>query len=163
MIKVFLSLGTNLGNKQTNLLKAINEIDENIGSVISFSKVYETEAWGFECKDNFQNQIIEVMTDLEPLQLIDCCIDIEKTMGRKRNDYRKYESRIIDIDILFYGEEIIKEENLQIPHPLLHQRRFILEPLNEIAPELIHPLFGKSISRLLEECEDTGLVKILVK
>lgn len=160
MMKVFLSLGSNLGNRQTNLSKAINEIDENVGRVISFSGVYETEAWGFESNDNFLNQVIVVMTDVEPFQLIDDLLDIEKTMGRKRNDYRKYESRIIDIDILFYGEEIISEENLKIPHPLLHERKFILEPLNEIAPDLIHPLLGKPISKLLEECPDTGVVKV---
>ena len=161
MIKVFLSLGSNLGNKWTNLQKAINEIDENIGSVIIQSGIYETEAWGFESKDHFLNQVIVVMTELEPLELIDCCLDIEKTMGRKRNDYRKYVSRIIDIDILFYGEEILKEENLQIPHPLIQKRRFILEPMNEIAPDLIHPLLGKSISVLREECTDTGQVKLV--
>jgi len=160
MMKVFLSLGSNLGNRQTNLSKAINEINENVGRVISFSGVYETEAWGFESNDNFLNQVIVVMTDVEPFQLIDDLLDIEKTMGRKRNDYRKYESRIIDIDILFYGEEIISEENLKIPHPLLHERKFILEPLNEIAPDLIHPLLGKPISKLLEECPDTGVVKV---
>jgi len=161
MIKVFLSLGSNLGNKWTNLQKAINEIDENIGSVIIQSGIYDTEAWGFECNDHFLNQVIVVMTELEPLELIDCCLDIEKTMGRKRNDYRKYVSRIIDIDILFYGEEILKEENLQIPHPLIQKRRFILEPMNEIAPDLIHPLLGKSISVLREECTDTGQVKLV--
>jgi len=160
MMKVFLSLGSNLGNRQTNLSKAINEIDENVGRVISFSGVYETEAWGFESNDNFLNQVIVVMTDVEPFQLIDDLLDIEKTMGRKRNDYRKYESRIIDIDILFYGEEIISEENLKIPHPLLHERKFILEPLNEIAPDLIHPILCKSISKLLDECADTGAVKV---
>jgi deoxyguanosine kinase len=161
MIKVFLSLGTNLGNKQDNLLKAIKEIREGIGHVAKLSGIYETAAWGFECKDNFLNQVILVETDLSPFQLIDSCLVIENKMGRERKNSANYESRIIDIDILFFGEEIVKGASLQIPHSMLHQRRFILEPLNEIAPELIHPILGKSISELLEECADTGLVRLL--
>jgi 2-amino-4-hydroxy-6-hydroxymethyldihydropteridine diphosphokinase len=162
MIKVFLSLGTNLGNKQDNLLKAIKEIGESLGHVVKLSGVYETTAWGFECDDTFLNQVIVVETDFEPLQLINCCLAIEKKMGRERKNSENYESRIIDIDILFYGEEIVEVENLQIPHSKLHLRRFILTPLNEIAPDLIHPILGESISKLLEQCTDTGSVKILV-
>ena len=160
MIKVFLSLGTNLGNKQDNLLKANNEIREEIGLVSKLSRIYETTAWGFESKDNFLNQVIVVETDMNPFQLINSCLAIEKKMGRERKNSKNYESRIIDIDILFYGEEIDNGEGLQIPHSMLHQRRFILEPLNEIAPDLIHPILGKSISKLLEECADTGSVKL---
>jgi 2-amino-4-hydroxy-6-hydroxymethyldihydropteridine diphosphokinase len=160
MIKVFLSLGTNLGSKLANLSTAITEIDENIGHINQQSGIYETEAWGFNCEDSFLNQVVRVETSLEPLQLINHCLGIEKKMGRVRNKGGNYESRVIDIDILFYGEKIVSEENLQIPHPLLHKRRFILEPLNEIAPDLIHPLLGKPISKLLEECPDTGAVKV---
>jgi 2-amino-4-hydroxy-6-hydroxymethyldihydropteridine diphosphokinase len=162
MIKVFLSLGTNLGNKRVNLSTAITEIDENIGHVALFSGIYETEAWGFECEYNFLNQVIQVETDLKPFQLINSCLTIEKKMGRERKKGDNYESRIIDIDILFYGDSIVAEDNLNIPHAHLHNRRFILEPLNEIAPDLVHPLLGKSISKLLEECADSGSVKLLV-
>jgi deoxyguanosine kinase len=162
MIKVFLSLGTNLGNKEANLLEAISEIYQNIGNVTLFSGIYETEAWGFECEYNFLNQVIMVITDLAPSQLINTCLTIEKEMGRERNKGENYESRIIDIDILFYGELIVAEDNLIVPHPHLHDRRFILEPLNEIAPDLIHPILGKSIWKLLEECTDSGSVRLLV-
>jgi 2-amino-4-hydroxy-6-hydroxymethyldihydropteridine diphosphokinase len=161
MIKVILSLGTNLGNKLENLLLAISEIVEKIGSVKTLSGIYETEAWGFESENNFLNQVILVETDLNPFQLINSCLTIEKKMGRERENSENYESRIIDIDILFYGEEIINTESLQIPHPMLHKRRFVLVPLNEIAPDLIHFILGKSISKLLEECADTGSVKLL--
>jgi 2-amino-4-hydroxy-6-hydroxymethyldihydropteridine diphosphokinase len=161
MIKVFLSLGTNLGNKQANLSTAISEIEKNIGQITLYSRIYETAAWGFECENNFFNQVILVITDMEPSLLINSCLAIEKKMGRERNKGENYESRKIDIDILFYGELIVAEDNLIVPHPYLHDRRFILEPLNEIAPDLIHPILGKSISKLLEECTDTGAVKLL--
>lgn len=161
MIKVFLSLGSNLGNRKENLAKVILEIDKNIGHISVLSGIYETTAWGFQSENNFLNQVIIVMTDLEPSQLINRCLDIERIMGRERGEPGKYESRIIDIDILFYGESIVKEDNLVIPHPHLQNRRFILEPLNEIASYLIHPLLGKTISMLLEECTDIGTVKKL--
>jgi len=157
MKTVFLSLGSNLGNKQNNLSTAITAITKNVGNVCLLSAIYETGAWGFESKDNFLNRVIMVMTDMEPSELMNCCLAIEKKMGRERNHSGNYESRLIDIDILFYGESIIVEDKLKIPHPLIHERRFVLEPLVEIAPDLIHPLFEKSISQLLDECADTGI------
>jgi 2-amino-4-hydroxy-6-hydroxymethyldihydropteridine diphosphokinase len=162
MIKVFLSLGTNLGNKKANLSTAISEIEKNIGHITLYSGIYETEAWGFECEYNFLNQVILVMTDMEPSRLINSCLAIEKKMGRERKKGENYESRIIDIDILFYGESIVAENNLTIPHPQLHKRKFILEPLNEIAPDLVHPLLGKSVWKILEECADSGSVKVVL-
>lgn len=161
MIKIFLSLGTNIGNKLANLSTAIAEIEKNIGHINQQSAIFETEAWGFESDSNFFNQVIILESNLEPTQLIDSCLKIEKKMGRERNRTGNYESRIIDVDILFYGDSIVNEDNLSIPHPLLQKRRFILEPLNEIAPDFIHPVLGKSISKLLEDCTDTGLVKFV--
>jgi 2-amino-4-hydroxy-6-hydroxymethyldihydropteridine diphosphokinase len=161
MIKIFLSLGTNLGNQEANLSAAIAEICENIGNISLLSGIYETEAWGFESESNFLNQVIMLETNLNPAQLINSCLNIEKKMGRERKLTGNYESRIIDIDILFYGDSIVNEDKLCIPHPLMQNRRFILEPLYEIAPDFIHPLLGKSISKLLEECADTGTVKLL--
>jgi deoxyguanosine kinase len=157
MKKVFLSLGTNLGKKREYLSAATQEIARKIGNCTLISGIYETEAWGFESENNFLNQVIEITTNLEPSVLISQCLEIEKELGRERNNSGKYESRIIDIDILFYGDEVIHSENLQIPHPHLHKRRFILKPLNEIAPDMIHPALGKSISKLLTECTDTGI------
>jgi 2-amino-4-hydroxy-6-hydroxymethyldihydropteridine diphosphokinase len=161
MIKTFLSLGTNLGNKEANLSATIAEIEENIGNISLSSGIYETEAWGFECESNFLNQVIMVETNLKPSQLINFCLNIEKKMGRERKSSGNYESRIIDIDILFYGDSIVNEDKLFIPHPLLQNRKFILKPLHEIAPDFIHPVLGKSISRLLEECTDTGEVRLV--
>lgn len=160
MIKVFLSLGSDLGNKRENLNKAISEIELSIGEINTISGIYETEAWGFESKSNFLNQVILIETEIDPFHLIHSCLDIERKMGRERKQTGYYESRVIDIDILFYGESIVDDDNLTIPHQHLHKRRFILEPLNEIAPDFIHPLLGKSISELLAACDDTGLVKL---
>jgi len=161
MTTVFLSLGSNLENKHSNLSKAINEIDKKIGHVSERSGIYETESWGFESENDFLNCVIKVNTDLEPTQLIKQCLEIEKNMGRERKENGNYESRIIDIDILFYDNWIVSEDKLQIPHPHLHKRRFILEPLNEIAPDLIHPLLEKPISILLFDCTDSGIVRLL--
>ena len=160
MLKIFLSLGTNIGNKLANLSTAIAKIEKNIGHINQQSGVYETEAWGFKSESDFLNQVIMVETSLTPLQLLQCCLEIERSMGRERKQSGNYESRIIDVDILFYGDSIVNEEKLRIPHPLLEKRRFILEPLNEIAPDFIHPVMEKSITKLLEECTDTGVVKV---
>lgn len=161
MENVFLSLGTNLGNRIENLSLAIHLIDDEIGEISVMSGIYETEAWGFTCDEYFLNQVIVLETCLDPEQLIEKCLFIEKGMGRVRSGSENYESRIIDIDILFYGNQIIEQDNLQIPHPLLHLRRFILEPLCEITPELIHPVLGKPISELLSACEDQGIVHLI--
>ncbi|HNW51351.1 MAG TPA: 2-amino-4-hydroxy-6-hydroxymethyldihydropteridine diphosphokinase [Prolixibacteraceae bacterium] len=161
MEEVFLSLGTNMGDKLKNLSAAIHAIEAEIGQVSVVSGIYETEAWGFSCEEHFLNQVIVIQTSMDPGQLIEKCLFIEKGMGRIRSGSGDYESRIIDIDILFFGNQIIEQESLQIPHPLLHLRRFILEPLCEIAPELIHPVFGKPLSELLSTCEDQGIVHLM--
>jgi len=158
MKNVFLGIGTNLGSRESNLEQAVVEIEKYIGPVLSTSSIYETEPWGFKAKDEFLNRVIKVETELTPSGLLGKILLIESLLGRVRNEER-YSSRLIDIDILLYEDEIIEEENLKIPHPLLQHRRFVLVPLCELASEMIHPVLKKTIGELLELCEDRSKVK----
>jgi 2-amino-4-hydroxy-6-hydroxymethyldihydropteridine pyrophosphokinase len=155
---VFLGIGTNLGNRESNLEQAVARIEEYIGPVLDSSSIYETEPWGFQAKDEFLNKVVKVETELTPSEILERILIIESIMGRVRSKER-YSSRLIDIDILICEDMIIDEENLKIPHPLLHQRRFVLVPLCEVASDMIHPVLKKSISDLLEICEDKSEVK----
>jgi 2-amino-4-hydroxy-6-hydroxymethyldihydropteridine diphosphokinase len=159
MAKVYLSLGSNIGNRQANLAKAVAEIGRRIGAYCSSSGVYETGAWGFDSA-NFLNQVIFIETRLSPQSLIALCLEIEKEMGRTRNSDKGYASRVIDIDILFYNDLILNVENLIIPHPHIQDRRFILIPLHDIASSLRHPVLNKTVSELLAECSDEGMVTV---
>ena len=162
MKTVFLGIGTNLGDKEDNLKKALVMIEESIGHIVASSSIYETEPWGFECRHEFLNMVVLVKTDLKPSGLLGRILMTEARMGRLR-EAKKYSSRIIDIDILLYNKQIIKMVDLVIPHPLMHERRFVLVPLCEIAPEGIHPVFKKTFTKLLEECRDGSRVKIYSK
>ena len=153
MNKVYLGLGTNLGDRKRNLLAATEQIKAKIGNVVKSSSVYETAPWGFEADTDFLNMVVEVETKLAPSDVLKMILAIESHLGRERTQDR-YSSRIIDIDILFYDDLILEEKSLKIPHRLIHERRFVLAPLNEISPELIHPVLNKSISVLLEQCRD---------
>lgn len=157
-MQVFLGIGTNLGEREKNLVKAISLIEEHIGAVVKSSSVYETEPWGFETRDYFLNMVIAVKTNLKPSGLIGRILMIEAEMGRLR-DIKVYTSRIIDIDILFYGKRRFKTKTLVIPHPLMHKRRFVLVPLCEIVPEFVHPVSGRTMIDLLNECQDKSRVK----
>jgi 2-amino-4-hydroxy-6-hydroxymethyldihydropteridine diphosphokinase len=158
MTIVFLGIGTNLGNRESNLEEAVARIEEYIGPVLDSSSIYETEPWGFQAKDKFLNKVVKVKTELAPSGLLGRILMIEYLLGRVRGQDR-YSSRLIDIDILLYEDMIVEEESLKIPHPLLQQRKFVLVPLCEIASEMIHPVLKKSIGELLELCEDRGEVK----
>jgi len=160
MAIVYLSLGSNVGNRQAYLAHAVDEIIIKIGVVKKVSHQYETSAWGF-ISDNFLNQVIEVETNIEPHPLIAICLNIETDIGRVRYNSENYTPRIIDIDMLFYDDLIIEDEMLIVPHPHIPDRKFILIPLNEIAPEYNHPLFNKSVSKMLKECEDPGIATIV--
>jgi 2-amino-4-hydroxy-6-hydroxymethyldihydropteridine diphosphokinase len=153
----YISLGSNLGNRKQFIGKAEGCIQSEIGAILKKSSVYETEPWGFHHPVNFINRVLQVTTTLDPGIVLQKCLTIEKQLGRQRQQ-SKYEARTIDIDILFYEGDIIHSDDLQIPHPYLHLRRFILEPLNEIAPDLIHPGLIKPVSLLLSECIDKGNV-----
>ncbi len=156
--KVYLSLGSNRGDRLENLDNAQKLLIKKAGQLLCASSTYETLPWGMIDETNFFNRVISLETTLAPIQLLDVIIQIETEMGRVRT-HTKYEARIIDIDVLFYNDEIMNEPLLIVPHPLMHERRFVLEPTAEIAPEYIHPVFGKNIVKLLEECTDKIKVK----
>ncbi len=150
----YLLLGSNLGDKEAHLHSACGLINCRAGRISDHSSIYLTEPWGFDSTDVFLNQAIKIETNLKPGELLAVALNIESQLGRRRNGSSGYSSRVIDIDILFYGNQIIRTESLTLPHPQLHNRRFALMPLWEIAPDLIHPVFFKSIFQLLNECND---------
>ncbi len=151
---VYLILGSNLGNKLFYLQTAIRHISTKIGDIVKTSSVYESKPWGVTDQENYYNQVVQVSTLLSPQETIEKIHQIEAEMGRVRK--RKYDSRIIDIDIAFWNNEIISENQLEIPHPRLHLRKFALLPLLEINPELIHPAIKKSVREILQKCPDTS-------
>ena len=157
---VYLGIGTNLGNREENLKQAVAKIEEFIGPVLKSSSIYETAPWGFQSNDEFLNMVVQVETKLIPSGLLGRLLMIESLLGRVRGE-KHYSSRLIDIDILLYEDLIVEEESLKIPHPLLHERKFVLVPLCEIASEVIHPVLKKSVAELLEMCEDRSEVKKL--
>jgi len=154
IIKAVLSLGSNIGNRFGYITKAKNAIQLKAGEIETFSNIYETEPWGVENQENYLNQIIIINTVYHPLPLLFILQKIEKDLGRKREIH--FGARTIDIDILYYGDQIIKSQYLEIPHPLIQKRRFILVPLSEILPCQIHPYLKKTNGTLLEELDDDG-------
>ena len=162
MYIVFLGLGTNLGNRENNLNDAVAEIGKHVGKVLIKSSVYETEPWGFQSENKFLNTVIKVGTELSPKALLEEILRIEIYLGRVRSSVQ-YSSRIIDIDILFFDNQVINTHNLIVPHPKLHERKFVLVPLVETEPDYVHPVFKKSVSSLLEECEDRSEVRKFIQ
>lgn len=147
----YLLTGGNLGDRSKNLTEARNAI-EACGHIKKVSNLYQTAAWGVEEQEPYLNQAIELSTELPPAALLHALLGIEKKMGRIRNE--KYGPRLIDIDILFYNNEVIDEEGLVIPHPQLQNRRFALVCLADIAPHLMHPLLHRTVKQLLKDCTD---------
>lgn len=160
MNQAYLILGGNIGNRMENLEKARELINKDAGRIILKSEIFNTAAWGKTDQPDFYNQALKIETDLNPPDLLNELLKIEAKAGRIRNG-EKWAERTMDIDILFFNDEIINEQNLIIPHPHLEERRFVLAPLTDIASQHIHPVLKKSISVLLKECPDTSAVSIL--
>jgi 2-amino-4-hydroxy-6-hydroxymethyldihydropteridine diphosphokinase len=156
-IKAYISAGSNLGDRKANLEYALNELG-NAGTVLQTSSRFETEPVGYRDQPWFLNMAIEMETRLMPSELLRFCQDVENSRGRTRSFPNA--PRTLDLDILFYGDAAIREEGLIIPHPRMEERKFVLEPLAQIAPDLIHPILKQSIRSLLEACTDTSSIRL---
>lgn len=150
MAITYLGLGTNIGNKRRNLITAAALLAERVGDVLALSGFYETEPWGFESNNRFLNAAVKLNTDYSPQELLVVTQQIEKELGRTEKSNGTYHDRVIDIDILLYDDEVLQTPELVLPHPLMHERKFVMEPLAEIAPFVQHPIFKESIMDLNE-------------
>ncbi|TBO43470.1 2-amino-4-hydroxy-6-hydroxymethyldihydropteridine diphosphokinase [Pedobacter kyonggii] len=156
----YLLLGGNLGDREGNLKKAIELLNNKIGNVIAISSLYETAAWGKTDQPAFLNQAVSLQTRLTALEVLDCALSIEQELGRVRKD--KWGERLIDIDLILFGDEIINiPDKLQVPHPHMQDRKFVMEPLAEIAPGVIHPLLGETMLDICRNITDPLEVKKL--
>lgn len=159
-ITAYLSLGSNMDDRESILLNAMGKISRRAGTIIARSHWYEAEPWGFQSENKFINLCLACKTDYRPEAFLSLCLAIEAEYGRIRaGSY--YTDRPLDIDIIFWGNEVIHNETLMIPHPRFSARKFVLLPLNDIAPDLIDPVSGKSVKQLLEDCPDKTEVKPL--
>lgn len=158
MESALLLLGSNMGKKYEVLQEALKQIGVECGAIVSHSKIYRSEPWGFEADGFFLNMAIEIETYLEPHLLLKTVLEIENRLGRTRLDDGNYHSRTIDIDIIFYGHCVVDSPTLIIPHPNMHLRRFVLLPLSEIAPKYTHPILGISVLDILNLCVDKSEV-----
>ena len=149
MAIAYLALGTNIGNKRRNMITAAALFAERVGDVLALSGFYETEPWGFQSENTFLNAALQLDTSLSPLELLKATQEIEIEMGRTQKSNGAYHDRIIDIDILLYDNLVLQTPELTLPHPLMHERLFVMEPLAEIAPNVIHPVFKKPVISLL--------------
>jgi 2-amino-4-hydroxy-6-hydroxymethyldihydropteridine diphosphokinase len=157
MNSAYLITGGNMGQRDEQLAYAARLIEERCGTIIDRSSLYETAAWGKTDQNSFLNQALVLVTSLNARDLLNEILYIENLMGRDRVE--KYGPRIIDIDIIFFNHQIIREDGLTIPHPEMAKRRFVLEPLNQVIPAYIHPVYYKTVSELLERCDDKLPVK----
>lgn len=149
---IYFGLGTNEGNKEENIRGAIEELSHLLGTPTAVATIIETEPWGFQSDNSFLNTVVAFKSTLAPEEILKATQEIERRLGRTKKSFDGcYSDRPIDIDILLYGSRVIESEHLTIPHPLLHKRLFVLQPLAQIAPQVIHPTLGKSITRLLKE------------
>jgi 2-amino-4-hydroxy-6-hydroxymethyldihydropteridine diphosphokinase len=159
MIDVYLLLGSNLGDRNLFLHNAIAQVEQVIAPVIKASSVYETQSWGKAGAPDYLNQVVMLQTDMPAKSLLESILNIETALGRRREE--KWGPRTIDIDILFYGQQIINEPGLSVPHPEMHKRRFTLEPMCEINAMFKHPGCMKTILQLKDELQDNLIVKKL--
>lgn len=151
----YLCLGGNIGDREATLSEAVKQIAARAGKMESCSPLYETEAWGVTAQQAYLNQCVCVKTALAPLPLLQCLLNIEQGLGRRRTNSAVYEARTIDIDLLLFNDLVLEDKRLVVPHPRMHLRKFVLAPLNDIASGYLHPVFNKTIFNLLAECSDT--------
>lgn len=162
MEKCYLLFGSNMGDKNQIFAQACLLINNRCGHVVKVSSAYESEPWGFEAEEWFLNRAIEVETALKPSEMLHQLLDIEKELGRVRPKKKDgYASRPVDLDILYFGDRILLTDELVVPHPRLHQRRFALLPLCELIPDFVHPALGLTQRELLKRCNDPLIVRKL--
>ncbi|QHI38234.1 Deoxyguanosine kinase [Kordia antarctica] len=154
----YISIGSNVGDKRAHLQNAVQQLSVKIGRVVKISPIYETPSWGFDGGD-FYNACVCLKTELSSSEVMTEILEIETTLGRIRSETKAYKDRSIDIDIIFYEDEILKTDLLQLPHPLAHERKFVMQPLCDIAPSKIHPIYKKTVSQLNEAISSDGIEK----
>lgn len=162
MNDLVLLIGTNIGDRRSNVEFALQKLNVFFGNPEVLGSIYETEPWGFDSDMPFFNRAVVYKTDMLPIDILHVCKSIEILMGRKKSLSGGYENRIIDIDIVLYGDIVFKDDYLCIPHKQLIHRRFVLEPLCEIIPDFVHPELNLSVKQLLDECSDMLKVKKII-
>ena len=159
MNEAYLILGGNLGDRRANLENAISQLEQKGVVLLCKSSIYKTAAWGNEDQPDYYNQVIKVATHLDAIYLLRLCLEVEAILGRIRKE--KWGERTMDIDILYFNDKVMNSDELKLPHPRIEERRFVLVPLVEIAPDFIHPKKKSSNSELLELCNDNLSVEIV--
>ena len=154
VVKVVLLLGSNIEPRKEYLDRAIGILQEDIGTMTNVSRIYQSEPWGFEAKVRFLNMALVFNTDKSAKEVLTICLKTEQRLGRERKIESGYASRKVDVDVLYYGNEIVNQPELVIPHPRLHLRRFALIPLTDVVPDMVHPILKKNQNELLDECKD---------
>lgn len=149
---IFLLLGSNVGDRHAHLTRARILVDQKAGPVLFHSEVYETAPWGMKDQGKFLNQALQIETDLSPMDLLQMLKSIEKEVGRTETE--RWGPRIIDIDILFYGDQVVNHPDLKVPHPFLEERRFALLPLAELNPDFVHPISHLTVQQMLDACPE---------
>ena len=151
--ELFISTGSNEGDRADNLNAVVPHLEKSLGTLVDSSAIYECPAWGFD-GHAFLNQILVFQADISAKSVIDLLLDIERSMGRVRKEQDGYSNRLIDLDLIFHGDTVIDEKGVQVPHPRMHLRNFVLIPMLDVAPMFQHPTMHKTMLELLEECPD---------